>query len=453
MFTRTLGAVVLWLGGAGLALAQMLPPALPSPQNPTLHLDDSSAVQTPHATDSTSTALPAPGDSLWKGADSPQFFDGPGDIEHDPATGAIPGGHAGAKCRTRPFRVWASAEYLAWWHKDSPAPAVLVTTGGNTATLGTPGTRALFGGNDIDFDAVSGLRASFGIAGVAQHFGLEATVFGTQEQTVRLTSGGSNPVVGRPVINALTGLESVQLVSAPGAFSGRVDISSSSQFYGGEANGVASLHCGEFLSFDLLGGFRYLALKEDLQINQQTQVLGGGVGGFGPNVLQPASSAMLSDTFRTSNQFFGGQIGGQLEYRRCNFFVTWVGKLAVGSTTQIADLNGVTTSGAGTNPGGLLVLPTNGGHHLQNRFSFVPEGALTVGVQLTQGLRIYVGYNFIYWDDVVRPGALINRQVNPALVPTSPTFGAGTGPAQPTFIFRRSDYWAQGINVGLALRF
>jgi hypothetical protein len=330
-------------------------------------------------------------------------------------------------------------------------PTALVTTGGSTATLGSPGSRILFGGNDIDFDAVSGLRASFGIAGVAR-FGLEATVFATQDQTVRLTSAGSNPVVGRPVINAVSGAESVQLVSSPSAFAGQVDISASSQFYG-EANGVASMHCGEFLSFDLLGGFRYLALKEDLQINQQTQVLGGGVGGFGPNVLQPSASALVTDTFRTTNQFFGGQLGAQLEYRRCNFFVTWVGKFAVGSTTQKADLSGVTMSGAGTTPGGLLVLPTNGGHHLQNRFSFVPEGAVTMGVQVTQGLRVYVGYNFIYWDDVVRPGALINRQVNPALVPTSPTFGAGTGPAQPTFIFRRSDYWAQGINVGLALRF
>lgn len=456
MFTRTLGAVVLWLGGAGLAVAQMLPPsiptALPGPQTPTLP----GATETTPSLGGDPSALPPPGAPLWKQSDSPQFHDtgDESDHEHDTTPGAVPGGCADKSCRTRPFRVWASAEYLAWWHKDGPLPAVLVTTGGATGTLGAPGTRVLYGGHGIDFDSVSGLRASFGVAGIAQCYGVEATVFGTQDQEMRFSaaSGGATPVLARPVVNALTGLESAQLVGSPGNFTGRVDLSATTQFLGGEVNGLRSLHAGEFLSFDLLGGFRYLNLKEELVATQQTQVLAGG-GGFGPNVLQPASSAMLSDSFRVTNQFFGGQLGGQLEYRRCNFFVTWVGKLALGTTSQTADLAGTTVSGAGTAPGGLLVLQPNGGHHHQNRFTFVPEAALTVGVQLTQGLRVFAGYNFIYWDDVVRPGTLTDRRVNPGLVPTSPTFGAGTGPVQPTFVFRRSDYWAQGINVGLALRF
>jgi hypothetical protein len=43
--------------------------------------------------------------------------------------------------------------------------------------------------------------------------------------------------------------------------------------------------------------------------------------------------------------------------------------------------------------------------------------------------------------------------VNTALVPTSSQFGTQGGPAQPTFLLQRTEFWAQGVNFGLEFRY
>ncbi|HYV38480.1 MAG TPA: BBP7 family outer membrane beta-barrel protein, partial [Gemmataceae bacterium] len=63
-------------------------------------------------------------------------------------------------------RCWASVEYLVWWIKDAPVPALVTTgdpkEGALAGALGSPGTRILFGGSDLSFDAFSGVRINLG---------------------------------------------------------------------------------------------------------------------------------------------------------------------------------------------------------------------------------------------------------------------------------------------------
>jgi hypothetical protein len=61
-----------------------------------------------------------------------------------------------------------------------------------------------------------------------------------------------------------------------------------------------------------------------------------------------------------------------------------------------------------------------------------------------------VGYSLIYWSRVVRPGDQIDLDVNPDYLPPATT--PVTGPARPRFVFRESDFWAQGLSVGGDLR-
>ena len=75
------------------------------------------------------------------------------------------------------------------------------------------------------------------------------------------------------------------------------------------------------------------------------------------------------------------------------------------------------------------------------------------GHDITDHLRIYAGYNFIYLNDVVRPADQINLNVNPRFQPSAAGPGPATGPRQPSFFFRSSDYWAQGFNAGLMYRY
>ncbi|HZY31087.1 MAG TPA: BBP7 family outer membrane beta-barrel protein, partial [Candidatus Methylomirabilis sp.] len=58
-------------------------------------------------------------------------------------------------------------------------------------------------------------------------------------------------------------------------------------------------------------------------------------------------------------------------------------------------------------------------------------------------------------NSVVRPAQQIDRNINPtqnASFEGSPPTPL-VGPAQPSFKFHSSDFWAQGLNVGLVARF
>jgi hypothetical protein len=104
--------------------------------------------------------------------------------------------------------------------------------------------------------------------------------------------------------------------------------------------------------------------------------------------------------------------------------------------------------------GGFLALPTNIGHFSRDRFSFVPRVGVNFGYQVTQNLRAFVGYTFLYWTDVIRPGEQIDRVLN---LSQNPTFGhpgaALFGPARPEVLFKETDFWAQGINFCIEFRF
>ena len=97
----------------------------------------------------------------------------------------------------------------------------------------------------------------------------------------------------------------------------------------------------------------------------------------------------------------------------------------------------------------MLALPSNSGHFSRNVFSVVPEVGMNLSYQVCPNLRLFMGYTFLYWNNVARPGALIDTVVNT----TQQSGGTLTGPARPAFAFHNTDYWAHGINFGLELRY
>jgi hypothetical protein len=64
-----------------------------------------------------------------------------------------------------------------------------------------------------------------------------------------------------------------------------------------------------------------------------------------------------------------------------------------------------------------------------------------------------VGYSFLYWSNVVRPGDQIDRTVNFTQVPIDPTNGPLSGSARPALMPRQNDFWAQGFNFGIEIQF
>jgi hypothetical protein len=163
------------------------------------------------------------------------------------------------------------------------------------------------------------------------------------------------------------------------------------------------------------------------------------------------------DSFKTYNQFYGGQIGGRLNWTCDHFDLELIGKVALGATQELVVINGVSTvtapgSAPVTNPGGLLAEPTNSGRFFHSSFAAVPEFGLNVGYKLTEQLRVNVGYSFLYWSAVARPGDQIDRTVSASQVARDPTFGSSPAD-RPVFQLHENSFWAHGLKCGLEWQF
>ncbi len=259
--------------------------------------------------------------------------------------------------------------------------------------------------------------------------------------------------MGRPFFDVVAGAENSQLIAFPGLVAGTVRVTESTSLQGWEGNSVYNLFRGPTAQIDALLGFRYLQLNEGLRIGEDLSVLPdvAGLGGTGFRV---------TDQFETRNRFYGGQLGARGQFRWGNWSLTTVAKVALGDSHQIVAIDGSTiiTPPAGSGlaggafPGGLLALPSNIGRYHRDEFAVVPEGTINLGYWVTRYMRATVGYTFLYYSSVARPGDQVNRSVNPGLLPVNLPTGAATGPAQPAFQFHTTDFWAQGLNVGLAFQ-
>jgi hypothetical protein len=343
-------------------------------------------------------------------------------------------------------------------------------------TAGGPGTAVLFGG-DLDNEVQQGGRFTAGYwFDCCQANGIEGSFFFLGERGANFTS--SLPLLGRPFIDAQTGMPSTEFTSFPGLLKGTLNIAAPSRLWGADLDWRHNLCCGCCYRVDLLAGFRYLELNEGLDITENILLL--KPVDF-PTFTAPAGTrALVSDRFDTRNQFYGGEVGLDTELRRGRWSLDLKTKVALGDTHEVVNIGGnqVFVEPNGTTKaftGGLLALSSNIGHYERDRFAVVPEAGLTVGYQLTDNLRIFAGYNFLFWSNVVRPGDQIDVVLNRNLIPNStfnaPTAGlssrpaprpgtaaaaaaaAGLGPARPTFQFRDTSFWAQGMTAGLELKY
>jgi hypothetical protein len=358
-----------------------------------------------------------------------------------------------------PGHVWVRGEYLLWWTKSSPLPP-LVTTSlpgtpvGSAGILGAFGTSVLFGGQAVSENPRSGGRISAGgWLNDSQCLGLEGYFFGLQGVSNHFDAlSTGNPILARPFFNVQTGAPDATLIAFPGVVKGGVNVAlSSTDLVGAGADlranvccGCSGLCCGCCYRVDLLGGYRFLHMHEGFGLSE-TEIAAG------PNAPAPAGTRIdLSDSFGTENQFHGAEVGVNAEFRHCRWSVDVLGKLAVGETAEDIAINGNTSiKGGPPAPGGFLALPTNSGNFHRSPFAFVPEVGLDVGYQLTEHLRVFAGYTFIYWSKVARPGDQIDLALNPSQFPP----GHLRGLPRPAFIPHDTDFWLQGIDFGGELRF
>lgn len=442
MGKRFMGLIMAWLVGTAAALAQ---PELAAPADPPrlVPVPEGAAPRPPAKPSATYTAYVEPL------------------VEDEPhATACFP-------CPTADCgeRFWAEASYLLWWIKDGPLHIPLATTGpaSSAGAIGESGTAALFGLGDLDYDSFPGGRFASGWwLNPERTYALEGSGFFLFEESIDYVRGSNAaglPLLARPIRNAQTDDETSILAAAPDRFAGGVNISAHSRFWGVEGNLLANLIRQGRTGLDLIAGFRYLDLEEDIEMMNRTAILAGGLSGYaGIPVLAP-NSLFLRDSFATRNRFYGGQLGLRARIERGRWLVDATGKVAVGGIYQRSRVGGSTsliqpdTGIVGTLPGGVLAQPTNIGKQSRTEESVVPEATIRFYYQITKRITAHAGFTFLYMDKVVRPGDQITRQVNLTQVPTSLSFGTLTGPREPAPRLQDVDFWAQGFDFGLSFRF
>jgi hypothetical protein len=339
------------------------------------------------------------------------------------------------------------ADYLLLWTRQAHVPP-LVTAGSINDTvpgaIGQPGTIPLLAG-PFDERAHSGIR--FTVVVPVEEGGIESRSFfvplAGSQFSVSSTGADGTPVLARPFFNINANAPDADPFAIPNVLAGTLTATSLNRFYGTELNLTDSFFHDKELQAQMLVGLRYMGLDDRLSIASVGIGLPQGSG----------FSTYVADKFYTQNFFYGGQLGASSEFALGSLRLGLRGTLALGETHQIATISGATavTSGGQTTflTGGLLALPSNIGHYHRDEFAAVPEVGITVGYQCTSCLRLTGGYTFLYWSDVARA----SDQIDPRINVTQLTGQQLTGLALPTFGFRGTGYWAQGIQLGLEFRF
>jgi hypothetical protein len=335
------------------------------------------------------------------------------------------------------------------------------------------------GGKNFPYDESPGGRVTVGTwLDVPHQMGIEASGFilarNQISETLASDPNGS-PAIIRPFVRPLPGqpgppVQDSFAVSEPGHFSGSIGVSNESRLWGAEVNLVRNLVADCDFEAEMLVGFRYIDLDENLNIHQTSQVLslpGYRFPGLGidPATGFPARSGVgsiltLSDQFAARNSLFLGQFGARSSIRRGPISVDVMCKVGFGPNWQQVRIDGTSElTNAGETlvaSGGLLALArTNIGRSWQTWFAVAPEIGAQVGWDLTSNVKVHLGYNFLYINSVARPGDQVNTVINTQFVPSSGDFRPNdpTALLEPSLQFRRTEYWVHGINAGVMLRY
>lgn len=342
-------------------------------------------------------------------------------------------------------------EAFALWQKSSPTPTPIITNG----ILGQAGTSVLLGGGELDTNPGAGIRVT-GSYAVDPRWAIDAAFFGVDRRsTSRNVSssglpGSTNLLL--PYYDVNRNREAVTAISSAAQYSGTANEQLSNRLTGAEANISWPLAVSGWRNVSLFAGFRWLQLEENYAITTSSPVI----------PPQPTDIWNTIDTFDTSNNFYGAQIGVRGRYDEDRWYATGSLKVALGGMVQRVGISGQLATNdfnglgqAQTFAGGYFALPSNIGNYSRTEFAVVPEVALALGYRVTPAVSFFLGYNFLYASSVVRPGNQINRNVNTtqSVAYTGEPVVDSTGPAQPSFSFKTSDYWAQSVSFGVEMRF
>lgn len=338
---------------------------------------------------------------------------------------------------------WASVEYLLWWRRGQNFPALATTSPANTPQTDAgvlPNATVLFGNDTIGEDARPGGRVTIGgWLNDCQTCGVEGRFFALGEEQIQFGADSTAfPILARPFRDSVAMTDEATLLAFP-AFTGpgNISITSSSDVLGGDAIYRWRAAQSETTNLDVLVGYQFSRIDEDLNINSFSTAI--NVPG-----VDAGTTFTTSERFQARNEFHAAQIGLAATYVNCDWNVDLLAKLAFGNMREVVTIGGQTTivtpgpvPTVNTTPGPLAGA-ANSGRQVNDEFAVAPELGINCRYSLNECLDLAFGYSFIYWSSVAQAGA----QIDPMLNDPPPAFSLNSG-----------SYWVHGLNVGANVRF
>lgn len=367
------------------------------------------------------------------------------------------------------YGPWVGFEYMSTWLQGRYLPP-LVTTSPPGAEGVLPGSRILFGGDDVDGGRQMAGKLSLGAwLGPAERVGVGGSYFLVQTETVPFAdSSAGDRVLARPIYETSPLAESgvgpaSYLLTGPTflgqtqfTLAGNIQAATRTDVQGAEGYLRHLLYCAPGSRLDLIGGYQFSRVDDRLQINHATT--------YTPSFL--LRSIDVEDVFDAENTFHGGELGLLGEFGKGPVRLSILAKVGLGNMNEVVTIAGRSTvaygAGAPVNyNSGLLALPTNMGVYEQDKFGVIPELDAKLIFKLTRNLDLSIGYNFIYWNTLAMAGDQIDTTMGgqPTVNSSqwaSQWFGGALDPAGGSYPklekIKDSDLWLQGLSVGLTLR-
>jgi hypothetical protein len=392
-----------------------------------------------------------------------------------------------------PGRFWLRTDAMLWWTNGIHLPPLVTSnSAGNAPIIGQTGTEIVFGSdNFLNEEQNAYLLGGRGGARITlggwldrcHRWGVEADWFTLGGASVNYSNfSNGNPATGRPFFNLEPSPagppvgESAEIV-AMGDISGTVTVHAGDSFdaagfmvrynlcccggcdpcgdcgSGGCGTGGCDVAdacnmCMNYCRTDFLFGYRHYALRDGVTITESLDDRTPGVN----------RHTDIADNFSCRNDFNGVDLGLNSELRRGRWSLNILTKMAFGTNQQTTVINGTTATQSLVGPldphffpVGIYAVAPNSGTFTQSDFTVIPQFGLEIGYQLTCHVRTYIGYNILYWANVMRAGEQIDRNIDPRNWAAAPD--AENALPFPQFLDRGANFWAQGINLGAEIRF
>ncbi len=361
-------------------------------------------------------------------------------------------------------RFWVRTDYLMWWTNGAYLPPLVTTSPDGTprseaGVLGEPGTRVVFGDSMVGDAMRSGIRTRGGMRlGCGDTWALEGEYFTLFDQSAEYDSGprSDRRILSRPFYDIELGRERAELVSYDDYLDGRVTVDFHDYFQSAGVWARYNLACCAAPVCDpcqvrsrrvqLVAGYRYFNLSDTTIIRED--LLGG------PDSLEPGTRFQIDDSFHARNDFHGAELGLVTQWIRGRWSLELLSKVALGNNHQVVFIDGSQTISRVGLPAerydeGIFAGWPNINRYTRDSFTMIPQLGVELGYDWNRRLRTTLGYNILYWASVTRSGDQIELVLDPRNFPPN----TPSGLPFPQFPGRTSDFWAQGLNLGLELAF